>query len=149
MSVMEGGDGATRGWQPSFIVWTTPTPPRLWWQSSVIPRLPQRRNVGGCWSGTLASLGRSHCSALSSCYAHSSSRLFPGPSGGSLVEFVPYEAQPKLLPYFPQTGLVMLYASEASAAITSLVFNNIIKGERKKSRRHYKREIQIWTNNEQ
>ena len=36
--------------------------------------------------------GGNHCSAPSSCYTQTSSRLFPGPSGGSLAESVPCEA---------------------------------------------------------
>ena len=45
---------------------------------------------------------------------------------------------PRMLPYCPQLGLIMLYVFEAVAAIASLI-PNIFKRERKHSRRHYKK----------
>ena len=56
------------------------------------------------------------------------SLVFP-PSGEEL---------PKLLPICPQTGLTMLYAFEAVAAIASLVLNIFTK-ERKHLRHYYKK----------
>ena len=52
----------------------------------------------------------------------------------------------QILPYPPQTGLIMLYALEALAAI-SLDVLNIFKRERKLSRRHYKINLKKLTPN--
>ena len=56
----------------------------------------------------------------------------------SLVLPLSGQRLPKLLPYYPQMGLTMLYAFETVAAVASLVLN-ILKREHKHSWRHYRK----------